>query len=120
VSFNVFNPPVRLFAQGLLCMGVGLLGVCSTPKSVAPQAAVCFLIDAPLCSSIMPVQFSIDNVQVATDTFVVGIAGSRAFVTSLGTHTLSARTVSGYVWPEKQVTVVSGDVVTDSLPFHCS
>jgi hypothetical protein len=74
------------------------------------------------------VQLSIDSQVVATDTFRVAInpahTVSRDFTVSAGPHTLSARVVSalggGYVWPDTTVTIVSGAVVADSLPFYCS
>ena|SRR5262245_17693929 len=90
-----------------------------------PNASVFFQLDAPLCSSIIPVQFSIDHTVVATDTFMVNVAPrehtrSRPFIISAGTHLLSARTVAGYVWRDLQVTLSPGSAVTDSLPFYCS
>jgi hypothetical protein len=45
----------------LLALGVGIVGACHTEDSVAPQATVHFVIDAPLCSSRLPVQFFIDS-----------------------------------------------------------
>ena len=110
-----------------LSMMVGLIvfGACNDAEPVMPQATVFFELDAPLCSSVVPVEFTIDNVQVGADTFVVGIAGrnhskSRGFVTGTGVHTLSARTTAGYAWPDRRVTLPTGAVVTDSLPFYCS
>jgi hypothetical protein len=90
-----------------------------------PSAAVFFAIDAPLCSSIIPVQLSIDHAVVAIDTFIVNVASpahtqSRAFSVTPGTHLLSARTVAGYVWRDMQVTLSPGSAMTDSLPFYCS
>ncbi len=109
-------------------IGIGLVALafsgCRGAESVAPRATVYFMLDAPLCSSIIPVQFSIDHIQVGTDTFVVNLAPehtmSRGFETSVGQHTLSARAGHGYVWPDKSVTLVEGQDFTDTLPFYCS
>jgi len=38
----------------------------------------------------------------------------------VGQHTLAARVVNGYMWPNKVVTLAAGDVYTDTLPFYCS
>jgi len=104
-----------VFAALVGCSGVG---------SVEPQATVHFLLDGPLCSSIIPVQFSIDSFQVGTDTFYVNIVPehttSRGYVTPAGRHALGARVVGGYVWPDKKITLLPGEVFTDSLPFYCS
>ena len=90
-----------------------------------PDPTVSFMIDAPLCSSRIPVELSIDGALVGTDTFVVNLGTehlrSRAFATSAGQHTLSARvTFNGYTWPEKKVTIGAGQAVVDTLPFYCS
>jgi hypothetical protein len=91
---------------------------------VAPTATVYYAIDAPLCSSRIPVVFAIDSVQVGTDTFVVHLTPehtrSRGFGTSVGRHTVSARVAGGLVWPDRVVTLGAGEVFTDSLPFYCS
>jgi hypothetical protein len=101
---------------------VALLAGCAEP--VAPTATVFFAIDAPLCSSRIPVQFAVDGVQVGTDTFVVHLVPehtmSRGFVTTAGPHTLSANVVGGFVWPDRAVTLAPGEIFTDSLPFYCS
>jgi hypothetical protein len=97
---------------------------CASATDVATPATVTFVIDAPLCSSVIPVQFSIDGHVVGIDTFRVALANphtsSREFTTPAGSHTLSAQTVAGYVWPAKDVTLGAGQAVTDSLPFYCS
>ena len=106
-------------------IGFGALAGCASSTASTPRATVDFLLQPHACSSVLAVQFTIDNVQVGTDTFKVAVAGddhlrSRAFTTSVGAHTLSARVMGGYVWADKQVTVASGDAVTDTLPFSCS
>ena len=81
----------------LLLAGVA----CSGSAALTPRAAVSFTIDAPLCSMTLPVVFSIDKVEVGTDTFVVQLRNehltSRTFETSVGQHVLSARSTGGYV-----------------------
>jgi hypothetical protein len=103
----------------LLLAAVVTLAACTDP---AP-AAVDFLIDAPLCSSRIPVEFSIDGRVVGTDTFLVHLAPehirSRVFTASPGQHTLHAAT-NLYAWPDKTVTLTDGQSVTDTLPFYCS
>ena len=99
-------------------------GACSGSASLTPRPVVSFMIDAPLCSMTLPVVFSIDKVEMGTDTFVVQLRNerltSRTFETSVGQHVLSARSTVGYVWPEKTVTLSAGAAFTDSLPFYCS
>jgi hypothetical protein len=102
-----------------------LVACMNTTENPVLNASVFFELDAPLCSSIIPVQLSIDHTVVATDTFMVNVAPrehirSRAFITTAGAHILSARTVAGYVWPDLHVTLAAGSAVTDSLPFYCS
>jgi hypothetical protein len=97
---------------------------CSGADSVAARATVFFAIDAPLCSSIIPVVFLIDNEEVGTDTFVVNLGSphltSRGFEISAGQHTLSARVSNGFVWPDQRVNLVRGQTFTHMLPFYCS
>lgn len=101
---------------------VALLSCCA--ESVAPEATVYYTIDAPLCGTRIPVEFAIDSVQVGTDTFVVNLTpahtSSRGFRTIVGLHTVSARVVGGYIWPDQVVTLRAGEVFTDTLPFYCS
>ena len=108
-----------------ISVGVAALVACEGARSVAPQPTVYHTLVPYACSSIIPVQFYIDSSQVATDTFRIAVAGgdhttSRALTTSVGQHTLGARVVSGYVWPDKLVRLAAGEVFTDSLPFYCS
>lgn len=99
------------------------LGGCCGDCGVA-EARVVFVIDAPLCSSILPVEFAIDHLLVGADTFVVGLAlphtMSSEFTTTAGAHTLGARVVGGYMWPARGVTLAPGEVFADTLPFYCS
>jgi hypothetical protein len=104
---------------------LGILGLAAcSAEGVAPRATVYFVIDAPLCSSRIPVQFFIDGAQVGADTFIVNLVPehttSAGFETNGGSHKLGARVVSGYVWPDETVTIAAGEVFHDSLPFYCS
>jgi hypothetical protein len=97
---------------------------CQGIDPVAPSATIYFALDAPLCSSVLPVQLSIDRAVVRTDTFRVNVSNpyttSVGFTTSAGNHTLGARVVAGYVWPDTVVTVKAGSILTKALPFYCS
>ena len=97
---------------------------CSACTTAPSRATVFFTIDAPLCSSRIPVELFIDSARVATDTFVVNLGPAhlttRGFETGVGQHTLSARTTIGYVWPNKLVTIAAGKTAVDTLPFYCS
>jgi hypothetical protein len=96
---------------------------CTDPVSPT-TATIYFEIDAPLCSSILPMEFQIDNALVGVDTFRVNLypnrMKSRAFTVTPGAHTLAARVANGYVWPDSTVNLDAGVVFTDSLPFYCS
>jgi hypothetical protein len=102
---------------------VTLVG-CRGTTPVAPRPTVQFAIDAPLCSSRIPVQFSIDGFTVGSDTFRVNLSPehttSRVFATTVGQHALAAHVVNGYMWPDRIVTLAAGDAYTDTLPFYCS
>jgi hypothetical protein len=106
----------------LILAAAGALAGCAIVDP-APGGTVDFLIDAPLCSSRIPVQFSIDSTIVGTDTFFVHLAPehirSRLFGAAPGRHTLHAAT-NLYAWPDKTVTIADGQSVTDTLPFYCS
>src|SRR5471032_34233 len=91
----------RLFS--VMMMGAGVAAVaCSdygtTLPALAPPA-VYFVLNAPLCSSRIPMQFSIDGTVVGIDTFVVNLTPSHttshAYVTTAGTHVLSGVGVNG-------------------------
>lgn len=93
--------------------------------ATAPDRAptVTFVLDAPLCSSILHVQLHIDGALVATDTFrTFGVrdTASQAFNVSAGSHRLAANVIGGFVWPEKQVSLGAGQAYTDTLSFYCS
>jgi hypothetical protein len=105
-------------------LGVTAVAACSSSVMPQPPAAVNFVLVAPLCSSVLPVQLSIDGLIVATDTFRVSVANphtlSRDFAVTAGPHALSARVIGGYVWPSQTMTLIAGATATDSLPFYCS
>ena len=116
----------RLF--GIVSAVAGLACGAYTIDPPVPPTTVSFLLAAPLCSSILHVQLSIDKAIVATDTFVTitGIKDttSKQFAVLAGQHSVSANVISGlgsgFVWPEKMVAVPAGTAYVDTLPFYCS
>ena|SRR5579862_1059978 len=109
------------------------LSACGSSAVVSPSATVDFVVVALLCSSILPVEFTIDGLVAGTDTFRIALPNphtrSRDFAVSPGSHTLGARVVGGtlgtrvigtYVWPDTTVTTIAAAAVADSLPFYCS
>ena len=82
-----------------------------------------FVLEAPLCSSVLPVQLSIDKVIVAVDTFVTygpPRIESDVFPVTVGPHSISARVVNGFVWPETLITLQQSEQYRHPLPFYCS
>ncbi|MEP6831748.1 MAG: hypothetical protein ABJB74_00080 [Gemmatimonas sp.] len=118
---------MRRFACSI-CASVGLVvfGACSSTGPVPAMAQVHFVLDAPLCSSTIPVAFLIDGVVVGNDTFRVHLTPShtesQAFSVPAGNHVLGARTVGAFshVWRDTVVTSTSGAIAVDSLPLYCS
>lgn len=112
----------------MLCgiAAIGALSACSGAHTgIDPRATVFFQLDAPLCSSIIPVQFNIDDALVGKDTFVVHLANehtkSRAFVTTAGQHKLGVGVFgSPNGWSDTTVTLRAGETFTDTLHFYCS
>ena len=109
----------------LAVLSIGSLALLSCQAELgATGATVHYLIDAPLCSSKLPVQFFIDAAEVGRDTFNVNImperTKSRGFTTTVGPHTLGARVVGGFVWPDRTPTLTTGQIFIDTLPFYCS
>ena len=115
---SVMSQHVVLFVLGV----VAIFG-CRSSTDVLSNPTVDYLIDAPLCSSVIPVEFLIDGTQVGADTFLVNLGTShtrsRTFPTAAGEHTISARTGS-YSWPAKTLMMRSRQAYTDTLPFYCS
>jgi hypothetical protein len=114
--------------RALACV-FGLLAggnlACRGAETVLPPGTVFFHLEAPLCSSIVPAEFFIDKMPVGTDTFYVAVGThdhttSPGFATGTGRHTLGARVVDGYVWPDRAVAVAQGEIVVDTLHFYCS
>ncbi|HTE45724.1 MAG TPA: hypothetical protein VK636_10805 [Gemmatimonadaceae bacterium] len=110
--------------RAIVGIAVGLIA-CKGDALVLPMAAVTFVLVPQACSSIVPVRFSIDGLQVGIDTFRVAVGGvehttSALFSTSTGQHVLSARFGSGNLWPDKQVTLAAFEIFADSLPLYCS
>lgn len=115
---------MSLSINALLAALVCALGAGRVTSSTAPSATVRFVIVAPLCSSVVPVEFSIDRQRVGADTFRVDVNSphtvSQPFTVSPGRHTVGARVVNGHIWPDTSVTVAAGAGLLDSLPFYCS
>jgi len=99
-----------------------LVGCATSPS--APSASVRFVLDAPLCSSVLAMRFSIDGAVAGTDTFRVNLSSprtaSRRFSVTPGVHLVGARVDGGFVWPDTAVTLAIGSAVDDTLPFYCS
>lgn len=93
-------------------------------RPTAPSATLNFELDAPLCSSILPVEFQVDGIQVGVDTFRVHLPPdhirSRNFRLEPGHHTLSAAIPHGFTWPDTLVTLEAGESFIRRLPFYCS
>ncbi len=105
---------------------VAVCAACTITDSESHSAHVHFVLDAPLCSSTIPVSFFVDGALVASDTFRVHLSPShtesRMFSVGVGPHVLGARSFGAfsYVWRDTTVNVSSGVIATDSLPFYCS
>jgi hypothetical protein len=105
-------------------IGAVALTACKFAAISAPSASVSFAFAPQTCSSIVPVHFSIDGIEVGVDTFRVAVNDrdhltSRAFAASPGQHSLSART-DRFTWTSVTVALAAGQAFTDSLPFYCS
>ncbi len=105
-------------------IGSVALAACKSAAISAPSASVSFVFAPQTCSSIVPVHFSIDGIEVGVDTFRVAVNDgdhltSRAFAASPGQHSLSART-DRFTWTSVTVALAAGQAFTDSLPFYCS
>ena len=117
-------------AARLACMALGAVIACRSTDAVQPQATLFFSLDAPLCSSVLPVRFFVDSLQVGTDTFRVNFAPnrtiSRSFALAPGTHVVGAQVGLGggyYPWPDTPDTLVTlraGTTLVRVLPFYCS
>ena len=117
---------IRLRKKGTaLTLGCALwAGACRTPAMSDQSAGVKFVIVAPLCSSVIPVELSIDGNVVATDTFRVAVSDphtvSRMFIVAPGQHTVGARGDRSFTWPTQTVSLRADSIYTDSLPAYCS
>jgi len=105
-------------------LGTIALAACKSATIPAPSASVSFAFAPHACSSVVPVHFAIDGIEVGVDTFKVAVSGgdhlvSRAYSTSPGQHSLSAHT-DRYIWAATTVGLGPGQTFTDSLPFYCS
>jgi hypothetical protein len=118
------SPGFRLVTQALSLGALAFtLASCDSGTSEA-DATVSFELDAPLCSSIIPVQFEIDGIQVGVDTFRIHLppdhVRSKAFSLDPGEHLLGAAVPDGFVWPDTMVHLAAGDSLIRQLPFYCS
>jgi hypothetical protein len=115
---TTMNVKMRIALAALCC------GACHNPVDSDRPAAIRFVLVAPLCSSVMPVEFFVDAQSVGVDTFRVNVSephiASRDFAVLPGTRTLEAQVVGGYVWPADTVSILPGSVYADSLAFYCS
>jgi hypothetical protein len=113
---------LRRIVAGLGVCAPVLLGCADDP--LAQQTTVAFALDAPLCSSVIPVQFYIDSALVGSDTFRIQFGQppttSPAFPTTAGTHTLGASVINGYVWPDTTLAIAPGEAFALLLPLDCS
>ena len=111
---------MRRTAIGIL---IAALIACADPL---PPPKVDFLIDAPLCSSTIPVSLWVDGLQVGVDTFVVHYGPpherTRAFETSVGTHKLAVKHYPNGVLIQEDSTVAlkAGQIYTFTVGFYCS
>jgi hypothetical protein len=107
----------------LLALSCAPLAACRD-SSAPDTTAVDFVLVAPLCSSVLPVELFVDGRVVVTDTFRVAVSNphtvSRSFPVSPGRHVLDAHVIGGYVWPTDTTSVLSGSIATDTLQFYCS
>lgn len=97
---------------------------CSHPTAPLAPPTVDFLLDLKLCSSIIPVQFTIDGNLVGSDTFRIGLVNphvrSRAYATTLGAHALGVQATNFGGWGMKTVYLDAGMAYTDTLGGSCS
>ena len=117
---------MRLTCGSFLIAGSMALAACSGTDQMTAPPQVRFVLNAPLCGTVFPVQFSIDSVPVGTDTLRVNVSSQRLqsnlFPVSPGMHVLGARTFGAYVyvWRDTVVTAAAGTTAFDTLPFYCS
>jgi hypothetical protein len=114
---------IKAFLPLVILGTIGFVA-CKSATIPAPAASVSFAFAPRACSSVVPVHFAIDGIEVGVDTFNVAVGGgnhlmSRAYSTSPGQHSLSAHT-DRYIWSATTVGLGPGQTFTDSLPFYCS
>ena len=90
-----------------------------------PPPTVDFQIDAPLCSSVIPVTLWIDAAQVGVDTFRVNYGPeherTRSFETSAGDHKLAVKFPNGaLIQEDSTVALAAGQRYTFTFGFYCS
>ena len=108
----------------IIALACVTLASCTNEPDHSSTATVYFVLDAPLCSSQLAMQFQVDGATIGTDTFRVHLTPdhttSHAFAVDTGTRTIGARVVGGYVWPDSVVHLDAAAVFRDTLPFYCS
>jgi hypothetical protein len=113
---------MRKMGIGAVCVAIAVLIGCEDPL---PAPVVDFQIDAPLCSSSIPVSLRIDGAQVGVDTFRVNLAPahlrSRPFETTVGNHTLAVFHPNGILIQEDStVALAAGQSYRFIFGFYCS
>ncbi len=119
-----------LFRISAVALAIFSIAACEKAPT-APNATVYFSFNAPLCSSVVPLEFLIDGAGVGMDTLAVNYAASghpsisRGFVVAPGEHTLGAlfegpASAGHPTFADVTVTLGQGQAFTDSLPMYCS
>lgn len=125
---------MRFALSALASATLVIAEACYLPVGVPlPLGTVRFQLDAPLCSSVLPLRFLVDGRVVSSDTFVVGF-GDRPLRTThdvqmtATAHDLSVQlfrpvlndygAVDGLA--TQHVNVPAGGLVVDTLHFYCS
>ncbi len=93
--------------------------------NVGSQPVVYFTVVPYTCSSYIPASFYVDSVQVASDTFAVGLGvqnhlTSHPITTSVGQQMLGAVTPWSFRWTDKAVNLTAHEVFTVSAFVYCS
>ena len=113
-------------AVAALVSVIVLVTILSCSQSTAPVVppTVDFLLNLHLCSSIIPVQFTIDGNVVGTDTFRIGLLNphvrSPLYATTRGVHVLDVQATNFGSWGSKTVYLTAGTAYTDTLGGSCS
>lgn len=116
--------PARVAAALVSVMLLVTILSCSPSTAPLEPPTVDFLLDLQLCSSIIPVQFTIDGNLVGSDTFRIGLVNphvrSPAYATTPGAHALGVQATNFGGWGMKTVYLDAGRAYTDTLGGSCS